>query len=528
MSFFNRGLHEIAAPPKSSQLDEPSKLRDKPNLKAKSKAKHAKADVVFEFVGPSEPPKSCPEESFDDQAERFNVGFEDAPHLKFKDIDVLRETARRKGWVPFTNELSGERGFWIPEVPDSVVYASWERGLSFLPRADIWLRESGKPIPVALEARLREQDDENAEHREGRQETALREAAEETLRLQQIAEEQEAARRRAEEETRRLQQIANQQEAARRQAEEETRRLQQIANQQEAARRRAEEETRRLQIAEEQEAAKRRVEDEIRRQNKHAEREAEEAAAAELRRQRERSERLDRERAEAEAAAKLEKRRLEALRFLRKNHGKQAFAYLAHEGALDRQVWDRPDDDAKRLGECDSHHVASGGTHNGAVKPDNYVHALEEAVRHRHPSLKEVYKASADAAGTSSHQSFVMHGWLDKRGPMHTHKWVPVWCVLKEGSLTYHSDETCHIVKGITSILRVSRAIAFSKHGAPGDAVKHRREKPFGFVLDVDRDLGVNRRLLYFDATTSDKLAAWLNAFAMVCSNACGDSSSIV
>jgi len=89
-------------------------------------------------------------------------------------------------------------------------------------------------------------------------------------------------------------------------------------------------------------------------------------------------EQRERERDLAEAAAKEEKRRQEMKKFLKKEHGKQAFAHLAHEGALDRQVWDRPDDELKRLGFLDEFHVASGG--GGASAAEN-VHRLEEAVR---------------------------------------------------------------------------------------------------------------------------------------------------
>merc|ERR1712151_341727 len=56
--------------------------------------------------------------------------------------------------------------------------------------------------------------------------------------------------------------------------------------------------------------------------------------------------------------------------------------------AIDRDVWDRPDDDAKRLGECDEYHVASGAVaESGAPIPQIHIRKLEDAVRERHPSL---------------------------------------------------------------------------------------------------------------------------------------------
>jgi len=101
-------------------------------------------------------------------------------------------------------------------------------------------------------------------------------------------------------------------------------------------------------------------------------------------RQQEEAQKRDLMRAEDEAAEKARKRELEKQRFLRKDHGKQAFGYLAHEGALDRQVWGRPDDNLKRLGLCDPNHVASGGVPHApgsGPNPKKHVEALEQAVR---------------------------------------------------------------------------------------------------------------------------------------------------
>merc|ERR1719221_1793114 len=85
---------------------------------------------------------------------------------------------------------------------------------------------------------------------------------------------------------------------------------------------------------------------------------------AEKERMRELARKRDEARAAEEAAAARaarEKRALEAKRFLKKEHGKQAFAHLAHEGGLDRDLFDQPDDEAKRMGDFDPNHVASGG-----------------------------------------------------------------------------------------------------------------------------------------------------------------------
>lgn len=94
-----------------------------------------------------------------------------------------------------------------------------------------------------------------------------------------------------------------------------------------------------------------------------------------------------RRREAAAAAEEAEKRRQEMKRFLKREHGKQAYAHLAHEGALDRGMWDRPDDELKRLGELDPHHVASGGAkksgERSVPKPLQHVRGLEAAVQSR-------------------------------------------------------------------------------------------------------------------------------------------------
>merc|ERR1719272_1193916 len=105
---------------------------------------------AFEFVGAAAPLAPPPR---GEEAPRVKNGLEDMSHLHFNDNAAVREAARKQGWLPFVNLTNGERGFRIPEVPDSVVYCSWERGLNLLGRADDWLRERRKGVPPELEER---------------------------------------------------------------------------------------------------------------------------------------------------------------------------------------------------------------------------------------------------------------------------------------------------------------------------------------------------------------------------------------
>lgn len=116
--------------------------------------------------------------------------------------------------------------------------------------------------------------------------------------------------------------------------------------------------------------------------------------------QREMAEQRDRKRAEADAEAAARKRQLDTQKFLRKDHGKQAFGYLAHEGGVDRQVWSRPDDNLKRLGHFDEFHVSSGGAQSAArSSASGHIRSLEEAVHTRNPHLR-----ASSAGGRRSSQ----------------------------------------------------------------------------------------------------------------------------
>lgn len=107
----------------------------------------------------------------------------------------------------------------------------------------------------------------------------------------------------------------------------------------------------------------------------------------------------------------------------------------------------------------------------------------------------------------------VMSGWLSKRGPMMGYKWQRRWIVLCPRSLTWYTDPTSGDKRGEASISALSKAHSFQHSAAPGDALKHRGEKPSGFVLDPDGpEAGPQRRLFYFEAPDEAALRSWLQA----------------
>jgi len=329
----------------------------------------------------------------------------DLDNLRFTNEEAVRMAAKKKGWAPFTNRVTGENGFYIPEVTDTVVYASWERGLQMLPRADAWLAESGKDVPASLTTRLQDQDaNPNAEAEQIEEQRRL--AKEELHKLEQEKLLMEEERRKIEDDRQAAEQDRIRAEEALRKAEEDEEALRKKEEREEEAaeqeRIRVEEERRKKEEREQLDKDRREFAAEMKKSRE--EEEARKAAEARLAadkakqeaadadseveqerlRQKEEAQKRDLMRAEAEAAEKARKRELEKQRFLRKDHGKQAFGYLAHEGALDRQVWGRPDDNLKRLGLCDPNHVASGGVPHApgsGPNPKKHVEALEQAVR---------------------------------------------------------------------------------------------------------------------------------------------------
>lgn len=107
----------------------------------------------------------------------------------------------------------------------------------------------------------------------------------------------------------------------------------------------------------------------------------------------------------------------------------------------------------------------------------------------------------------------VTSGWLLRRGPTAMHNWKEQWCVLRSGKLILHRDEKCLEKLSSLEIGPQSRALRFGNHRAPGDAVKHRSERPFGFVLDTNPTMGKDRKLVYLDAKDLETLDRWLQAF---------------
>lgn len=113
------------------------------------------------------------------------------------------------------------------------------------------------------------------------------------------------------------------------------------------------------------------------------------------------------------------------------------------------------------------------------------------------------------SANISERNPSLREGTLFKRGPNFGFKWEQRWCVLEPTRIVWYTGQRRWEKKGELALQPVTKATHFQKPSAPGDAVKHRGEKPHGFVLDSDPKSGKGRHLLYFDAGTYADLVAW-------------------
>lgn len=229
-----------------------------------------------------------------------------------------------KGWLPFKHMANSDHGFYIPEVPDSVVYANFE-SLKSLGRADDWLKEKGEKVPPGLTERIdssEERLDEDRRVEERCVETKLelsileRRRADEAQRVEMSWKLAEEAKRQAEIEIRRADEARRQADRAEqeryaeevRQAEQARLRADEVRRKAEADRRQAEEDRRSaeaaLKLAESlREADKARwTAEEERRKAAEERRKAEEV----VRQLQDDAQRKERERAEAEERRKIQ------------------------------------------------------------------------------------------------------------------------------------------------------------------------------------------------------------------------------
>eukprot|EP00931_Biecheleriopsis_adriatica_P075176 TRINITY_DN49100_c0_g1_i1.p1 TRINITY_DN49100_c0_g1~~TRINITY_DN49100_c0_g1_i1.p1 ORF type:complete len:610 (+),score=94.54 TRINITY_DN49100_c0_g1_i1:40-1869(+) len=133
-------------------------------------------------------------------------------------------------------------------------------------------------------------------------------------------------------------------------------------------------------------------------------------------------------------------------------------------------------------------------------------------------SVQSVSRPAPSTAETTGSHAVVLKGWLQKRGPVYGFKWQQRWCTLTGCKLGIFRSEVCEVAIATVELTPASVAMPFSKLGAPGDAVKHKTQCPFGFILDVrGPQAGPSRHFYqyYFDACNLEELNAWVDAITL-------------
>lgn len=92
--------------------------------------------------------------------------------------------------------------------------------------------------------------------------------------------------------------------------------------------------------------------------------------------------------------------------------------------------------------------------------------------------------------------------------------WDERWCSLSNLALSLFADSGCSSEQlGHVELTSSSTAVSFANMDVWDDIATGRQ---FGFVLDPDPEAGDSRQQLYFDASDSESLHAWIDAIARV------------
>eukprot|EP00929_Paragymnodinium_shiwhaense_P071824 TRINITY_DN36477_c0_g1_i1.p1 TRINITY_DN36477_c0_g1~~TRINITY_DN36477_c0_g1_i1.p1 ORF type:complete len:345 (+),score=117.02 TRINITY_DN36477_c0_g1_i1:178-1212(+) len=133
---------------------------------------------------------------------------------------------------------------------------------------------------------------------------------------------------------------------------------------------------------------------------------------------------------------------------------------------------------------------------------------LTECVSKAIHSVAENPEAPVDPGGFA-----LVEGVLHMRGKLYGYKWEPKWVALHPAAILWYDDKEATAREGQIRLGPGARGFTYKAKDAPGDALKHRGEKPFGFVFDsMPSSTHYDRPLFYFDAESEDNLQCWLKA----------------
>jgi len=111
----------------------------------------------------------------------------------------------------------------------------------------------------------------------------------------------------------------------------------------------------------------------------------------------------------------------------------------------------------------------------------------------------------------------IFEGVLKVRGPQYGYDWHNRWVKVCPAAVFIHTDKDSTRTKEQFALYSGTKCVSFEHKHAPGDSIKHRGEKPFGFCLDVGPPPGGSDRTQhYLDTLSEEEMKKWVKVFSKV------------
>eukprot|EP00397_Hematodinium_sp_SG-2012_P057947 GEMP01072905.1.p1 GENE.GEMP01072905.1~~GEMP01072905.1.p1 ORF type:complete len:251 (+),score=46.43 GEMP01072905.1:56-808(+) len=147
------------------------------------------------------------------------------------------------------------------------------------------------------------------------------------------------------------------------------------------------------------------------------------------------------------------------------------------------------------------------GVHRTLEATDKTIQDMEAPWATR---LKSWFKKAPASVEEKIEGEVTLQGYLEKRGENKRSAFHRRWCVLRKNTLYYYDGEHSNVLKGEIPLSRKTKVVRFGSREATGDALKHYRSHPFGFVLYPQGAL--SERMWFFDTCDKGNLDRWVKA----------------
>lgn len=134
----------------------------------------------------------------------------------------------------------------------------------------------------------------------------------------------------------------------------------------------------------------------------------------------------------------------------------------------------------------------------------------EKQKKARQKQQEAIFEEAKKEAEAYEEKPPIKEGWLQQRGAFKDEPWEARWCCLHPTVLSLYEDDKKEVRTGDIVLTEESKVHLFTKGLPPGDALWHRAEHPFGFLLDPDAEGPKWRPLFYFDGEDRSKMLHWV------------------